>query len=127
MGARVQTLAESLGVDVVPPGDAIVSPLDITDAKAFSLAVVSSIEFRRYIMVGLALGTLPGFTSILGRLLDHAWGKPVERVEVKDTTVPVESLTADQLEERAMRLAEMARFMRRAEEFDEPPATDAVH
>ena len=123
----METLSEFLGVSLAPDAPAPDRLEDIADAKAFGNAVLQSREFRLYILSGLALGDLPGFTSVLLFLLGHAVGKPVERVEVKDTTTPPEELTAEQLEERSMRLAEMARYMRRAEEFDEPVATDSVH
>jgi len=54
---------------------------DITDSKTFALAVLNSSEFRRYIVSGLVLGNLPGFAGILMRMMDYAWGKPVDRVE----------------------------------------------
>lgn len=123
----METLSEFLGVSIAPDAAAPERLEDITDAKAFGIAVMQSLEFRRYILIGLQIGTLPGFSSVLLFLLGHAAGKPVERVEVKDVTTPPEELTADQLEERSMRLAEMARYLRRAEDFDEPEATDAVH
>lgn len=93
---------------------------DITDSKRFALAVLDSSEFRRYIVNGLLLGSLPA--AIICRLMDHGWGKPVERVEVKDTTNAVEDITPEELEDRALRLAEMARSIRLA-----PMPKESVH
>ena len=81
-----QTLAEYLGVPASlttgETDDSLAAHVEqITDGREFGLAVLNSLEFRRYILLGLSLGTLPGFTSILGRLLDHAIGKAPERVE----------------------------------------------
>ena len=121
----METLADYLGAPLIGPPKENLE--EISDVKAFGLAVMNSLEFRRYILTGLTLGNLPGFSSVLLFLLAHAVGKPVERVEVKDTTVPPEQLTAEELEARSMRLAEMAKFMRRAEQFDEPIETDSVH
>lgn len=47
--------------------------------KAFSEAVLSSEEFRLYIVEGLQERNLP--PAVLCRLMDHGWGKPPERVE----------------------------------------------
>jgi hypothetical protein len=92
----------------------------------FCKRILASREFRQYIMNGIVLGDIaPG---ILTRIMDAAgWPKSPDKVEVKDTTVRVEDLTPEQLEERAARLAEMAEFLRRAEQFDEPLSADSVH
>ena len=60
--------------------------------KAFSDAVVQSEEFRLYVIEGLTERDLP--PAVLCRILDHAWGKPPERVEHtgKDGQ-PIESVT----------------------------------
>ena len=86
--------------------------------KAFSEAVVNSLEFRRYILNGLTLGDLP--PAVICRLIDHAWGKPVDRLEVKDTTDTLEGMTAEQLEQRALFLAEVARRLRFGSALDSP-------
>lgn len=121
---KFQSIADFLGLhdnDSLAPEGASgstsgASPMprleDITDSKAFALAVLNSREFRQFIVNGVTLGDLP--TPLVLRLMDHAWGKPVERVEVRDTTNDAESLTAEQLEDRALRLAEMARSIRLA-------------
>lgn len=96
----MESLADFLGVRGALAGrpeddeDRAPSLLDITDPQAFAQAVLGSLEFRMYIVNGLCLGNLPGFTTLLGRLMDHAWGKPVERVEHtgKDGQ-PIESVT----------------------------------
>ncbi len=77
---KVLTIADLLD----PPGAAASSALDakledIADGEAFAQAVLGSLGFRRYIINGLTLGDLP--PAILGRLIDHGWGKPPERVE----------------------------------------------
>jgi hypothetical protein len=46
------------------------------------------------------------------KLWDYAYGKPVERMEVKDTTSTLSTLTPEQLEERALRLAALAKSLR---------------
>ena len=129
---KFQSLADVLGVPdpaltaeqqaAAPPYEFRLE--DITDGKSFALAVLNSREFRQYIIHGLTLGDLPGFAGILSKLMDHGWGKVVDQVEVKDTTTRPEDMTAEQLEARALRLAEMARSIRLAP-MDTP--TESVH
>ena len=67
---------------------------DITDPKAFGLAIMNSLEFRRYIVSGLLLGNLPGFAGILRFYLEHALGKPPDKIEItgKDGQ-PIQTVT----------------------------------
>lgn len=106
------SLAEHLGVvDIrhpeVPATAAAAAPLT---AKQFCLAVLESPEFRSYIADGIVLRNLPA--PVILRVMDQGWGKPVEQVEVKDTTNRLEAWSAEQLEERALFLAETARRLR---------------
>jgi len=93
MSDKPQSLAEYLGLVPEAPEE---GPrlIDITDPKEFGKAVMESREFRQYIVSGLTLGNLPGFTSILGRLIDHVMGKAPDRVEHtgKDGQ-PIETIT----------------------------------
>lgn len=111
----MKSLAEDLGViDPRPaekrPTDDFDQLIDITDAKEFCRRVLSSREFRQYILSGIVLNDLP--PAVITRIMDHGWGKPIERLEVKDTTDEYEDLTPEQLEARAMKLAQMARSAR---------------
>jgi len=81
--------------------------------KAFAKAVLRSEEFRLYIIEGLMERDLP--PAVLCRLMDHGWGKPVEHLKVTNTSNTFEALTVDQLEARAMHLAEMARRLRQGD------------
>lgn len=63
-----EELAESPFLDV-----------QITDPQEFAQAVLQSRDFRQYILIGLQTQELP--SSVILRLMDYAWGKPVERVE----------------------------------------------
>lgn len=127
MDTPFTSLAETLGTLPDKPGAPAAPRIeDIAgDAQTFCKTVLNSLEFRQYIINGLTLGELP--SAIITRLMDHAWGKPVERLEVQDTTPAVEDLTPEELESRAARLSEMARLLRRAELFDEPLGQDSVH
>lgn len=79
----MESLADFLGVPAAAgaPAPASGGPRleDITDSKAFALAVLDSPEFRSYIVNSLVLGELP--SAVLCRLMDYGWGKPTERVE----------------------------------------------
>jgi len=83
----MQSLADFLGVnplrDAQPDAPPEQTLVDITDPTAFARAVLESREFRQYIVSGLTLGNLPGFTSILQRLMDAAgnWPKATSRIE----------------------------------------------
>lgn len=101
---KYQSLADFLGVDNIPKDDASITPsepslppssasgpplvsLERVDigkltAREFAEILVNSIEFRRYLVFGLTLGNIPGFTSILGRVLDHLWGKAPDKLEL---------------------------------------------
>ncbi len=74
----MESLADFLGTRE-PQADSGPRLEDITDSKAFALAVLSSSEFRSYIVNSLTLGSLPA--AVITRMMDYAWGKPVDRVE----------------------------------------------
>ena len=80
----MKSLAEELGViDPRPeekrPTDDFDALIDVTEPKEFCARVVASREFRQYILSGIVLGDLP--PAVMTRIIDHAWGKPVDRVE----------------------------------------------
>lgn len=79
-------------------------------AAAFSKEILDSVQYRESLLRRIIMDELPPAIEVL--LYHYAHGKPVERVEVKDTTDSLEHLTVEQLEEQAMRLAETARQMR---------------
>lgn len=128
--AKEMSLAEYLGIPDPrkPEEPPFPSPGKLTP-KAFCQAILNSSEFRTYIMTGLVLRDLP--PVILQRLMDQGWGKPTERIEVKDTTTPLEEKSAEELEARAVQLAEMARRIRAAQgesDLDEEPRpVEPVH
>lgn len=78
---KVQTLAEYLGTTQPAPEQIDAALLiNISDPKEFADAVLNSLEFRKYIVNGLLLGELT--SAIVIRLMDYAWGKPADRIEV---------------------------------------------
>lgn len=94
---KQQTLADILGVQDQRPED--VRPatdfeelVDISDPTIFCQRILQTREFRQYIMNGIVLGDLP--PAIVGRIMDHALGKPPERIEhTGKDGAPIESVT----------------------------------
>lgn len=127
----MKSLAEHLGmldaqpsVAPAPAEDSLARALDEKDPLRFAQAVLNSQEFKEYIVNSLKLGEIP--SGVLLRIMDYAWGRPIDKLEVK-TTVDISTMTAAQLEERAAQLREMAAIVRRSEEFSEPLGSDSVH
>lgn len=78
----MKSLAEALGLDdstLTAQPDSDDSLYEGMTGREFARAVCDSVDFRRYIVGGLRSGDLP--PAIGTRLMDHAWGKPVDRVE----------------------------------------------
>lgn len=77
----MQSLAESLGLldikeDFKEDPHAKYEGLSGVE---FCRAVVDSPEFRRYVVTGILAHDIP--PALVTRIVDHAWGKPTERVE----------------------------------------------
>ncbi len=53
--------------------------IDVSDPKEFCQRIMKTREFRQYIMNGFVLGDIPA--AIVGRIMDHGVGKPVEHIE----------------------------------------------
>ena len=119
----MKSLADSLGTKPQVPADVPELPKAPLSqrftAKDFCLSVINSPEYRQSIMQRIVLGCLP--PQIEAMIWDRADGKVVEKVEWKDTTDPLEDLSAKQLEERAMKLLELARQLR-----DESSSGDSI-
>jgi hypothetical protein len=107
----MQSLADFLGVkdteqsdrDIAPP------PAKMT-AKAFFRDVLATREYRESLLRRIVMDELPAAVECM--MWDRAHGKAVERVEVKDTTDRLEGLSAEQLEQRALFLADVAHQLR---------------
>jgi hypothetical protein len=96
-------------------------------AKEFADLVVNSREFRQYIFYGISTRDLP--QSVLCRILDHAWGKPVERMEVTDKTNPFEGLSVTALKDRLARLQSLVHELEstRQLETDDDDSSAVTH
>ena len=120
--SQAKNLAEFLGVQNPRERESPRTPdPGILTPKRFCQAVLNSPEFRTYIVNGLVLGDIP--PAIVIRLMDTGWGKPVDRLEVHETAAPLEQLSVEQLEDRALFLASLARKIRESEADD----TGSVH
>lgn len=75
------SLKELLDGPVAPPDEsqAIAEILDISDPVVFCQRVLDSREFRQYILKGITERDIP--PAVMCRVIDHAWGKPIDRVE----------------------------------------------
>lgn len=118
-GSLSQSLADFLGAMPTPsahePGERFVD-LAACSPKQFCKQILESVEFRQYLLNSITLGSIP--PAVVLRLMDVAWGKPTERLEVTDTTNRFEGADPAALEARAMELATLARQLR---ERERPP------
>lgn len=78
--------------------------------KDFCRGVLNSTEYRESLYRRVLLDELPPAVECM--MWDRAWGKTVEKVEIKDTTAPLEALTVEELEARALYLVGVARRLR---------------
>lgn len=118
MSAMVQpqSLAEYLGIVDPRPENLRPNPSAVVklSAKQFCEGIVESSEFRTYILNGITLGDLP--PQILLRIMDMAWGKPVERVAFKDETERLEDLTPEGVQDHLLRVQRMLHLVQAAQQ-----------
>lgn len=78
-------------------------------ARAFCKEILDSRQYRESLLRRIITDSLPPAVEQL--LYYYANGKPVERVEVKETTADLSSLSPAQIEARLLHLAQLARRM----------------
>lgn len=116
---RMESLADFLGVknrelpDHQPVPDPRVRRLSV---KERAREILESPEYFQSVVDRIRLGTLPPAVEI--RFYDEAYGKPIERVEVKDVTDDVDNMNYEELEREAERLLALARELRVTESAD---------
>lgn len=127
----MKTLAEHLGVIDPRPEDKqsgvdVDELLDITDPKKFCQRLVASREFKQFLVSGIVLGDIP--PAVVTRIMDHAWGKPLEQVE-HTVKVPLDGLSLDELKERVVMLQNVINQLEtdRPETYDEPVSQKLIH
>lgn len=97
-----KTLADALGLET--PQEPAVKNEKVT-AKSLSKAILSSQEYRDSLRRRIMADTLP--PAVECRLYDYAFGKPVDKVEIKDTSDPLSDMTLPQLQARARKLLQL--------------------
>ena len=119
MAEKLKTLADQLGPEHDPAGAAAEAEAARLEAEALALCttgkdfaehLLQSKQYRESVMRRIVVDALPSAVEVM--LFHYAYGKPVERVEVRDTNNSLENLTAEELEARALFLADLARRMR---------------
>lgn len=128
----MQSLADFLGARPTgpePEGEAAPrKSLSSMSARAICRAILSSDEYRKSLLDRITLGELA--PAVECRLWDYGYGKPVDRVEVKDTTQRFAQLSAEELEARALHLAQLARQVRETQDGalqEDSNTTDSIH
>lgn len=115
----MQSLADFLGArdrdlpDHVPEPQPRATNLSIQERAR---EILSSPEYFQSVLDRLRLGEFPPQMEVL--LHHYAYGKPVERVEVKDTTAPLEEVSLAQLKSRAATLLNLIAQLEGDEDID---------
>lgn len=124
--SNAKSLADVLGVqDPQAPDNVVqVSAKNFRmTARAFCKEILDSRQYRESLLRRIITDSLPPAVEQL--LYYYANGKPVERVEVKETTTDFSSLSPAQIEARLLHLAQIARRMQTPKTNDVAvPATD---
>ena len=102
-----QSLAESLGINtqISEAPDEISEIISKTTVKEFCQGVLSSEEYRRSIVRRVAADSLP--SAVECKMYEYAYGKPVDRVEIKNTD-RLEDLSTEELRNRLLGLMTQA-------------------
>lgn len=108
----MKSLAEHLGIVISgephpdEPSDEELLGMSVRD---FARGILRSRDYRRSILQRVHMGTLPPAVEVL--LYHYAEGKPVDKLEVRDTT-SVAEMSVEELEQRALTIASMVRDAR---------------
>src|ERR1044071_390853 len=106
----MKSLYDALNVENPEQPGVALEPAPKLTAKELCREILNSTQYRQSLLQRIIFQELP--PAVECRLWDYAYGKPVERVEVKDTSDSLEHLTVEQLEARALFLADLARRIR---------------
>lgn len=94
---KPKSLADFLGID--PPAPPAPAPdYENMSGQEFAKQIIRSFEFRSYLKSGLYDGNLPA--AVVTKLMDHAWGKPADKLEFEDKTKALEALSPAELDQR---------------------------
>jgi hypothetical protein len=109
--ATFSSLADALGIpDPKEPNRPARPAAQKMSRKDLCKQILASQEYRESLLRRIVLDALPPAVECM--LWDRAEGKVAAKVEVKDTTNALEGMTVEQLESRALFLAEVARRLR---------------
>lgn len=106
VGAR--NLAEALGIkNPLEQAAPEPQPVGDLDGRSFARMVLNSTQYRESIMRRILFDELPA--AVETKLMDYAWGRPTEHLEINDQRNNLENLSTAELEQRALFLASLAR------------------
>ena len=116
--AAPRNLAEALGIknplveEAKAKGRPEPDPVPVGELNGRDLAryVLNSTQYRESILRRILFDELP--PAVETKLMDYAWGRPTERVEINDNRSNLENLTTEELEQKALVLATLARQLR---------------
>lgn len=117
------SLAEALGVLPLQDETSAPTPPEKQTAKVLSRAILNSREYRDSLMRRITTDCLPA--AVECKLYDYAYGKPIERVEIKDTSDTLERVPLETIERRIQYLGETIRLLRAKEAVKVEP--QSVH
>lgn len=106
----MKSLAESLGLNTPETPE---TPSKKQSAKEFSKSILESRDYRKSVERRIATDTLPPAVEV--RFMEYAYGKPVEKVEIRDKTNPLEQMSLEELQAKAAGLAALAAKLRAAQ------------
>lgn len=133
----MKSLADVLGVqDIQLPDKPVAEPGQVRlTAKTLSRELLNSKQYRESLLRRIIMDELPA--AVECKLMEYAWGKPIERVEVEDKTLRPDQLSTaspEQIEQRALFLANLARQLRmndavpaESSDGEDPAEPSSVH
>lgn len=123
----MRTLADVLGVKDPENKEAPepTEPPKKLSAKALSRELLNSKQYRASLLRRILADDLP--PAVECRLMDYAWGKPIEKVEVDDKRKQLEQMSTQELRERAALLVDLATKIERHDVLIEDDNDEPVH
>lgn len=106
----MKSLAETLGLGVPESSDKPKPDLKRLSAKKFAELVLDSPEYLDSLRRRITTDTLPAAIEQLLYYYKH--GKPVDKLDIRDKTNDLSGMSVEQLESKAIALAEKARQLK---------------
>jgi hypothetical protein len=128
----MKSLAESLGLTTSGPetvqSDSSKATAKKQTAKSIAKDILESKDYKASLERRIINDTLPPAVEVM--LHHFAYGKPVDKVEIRDKTDALAGLTLEQLQARATELAALAQKLRGQSEdntVQSSPGSQSVH